>query len=70
MVKHVVLKRCRCWDGSGGGETNNSVWVGDRTNECLWKWKSKVAKIVCTKGHKVIESKKRSLNDCQNSLHA
>jgi hypothetical protein len=30
----------------------------------------KVAKIVCTKGHKVIESKKRSLNDCQNSLHA
>jgi hypothetical protein len=24
----------------------------------------------CTKDHKVIESKKRSLNDCQNSLHA
>ena len=48
----------------------NEQWcLGGRANEWMFV-EGKVAKIVCTKGHKVIESKKRSLNDCQNSLHA
>ena len=39
-------------------------WESERMNVEV---EVKVAKIVCTKGHKVI--KKRSLNDCQDSLY-
>ena len=60
MVRHFVSKRCRYWDGSGGSETNNGAWVGERmfVEEEVGSGK----KVVCTlytKGHKVIEIKKK-----------
>ena len=58
--KHVVSKRCRYWDGSGGSETNNGAWVGERMFVEVEEEVGSGKKVVCTlytKGHKVIESK-------------